>query len=200
MSDEDDEALLEDLEKETENDPAMAHLREARIQQLASDLARLKSLRSEGYGSYHDVKDEKVLLEITTSHRRCIVHFHKTDFNRCRIMDDHLKTIAEEHLEAKVVKINVEHAPFLVTKLNVKVLPCVIAFIDGVSVDRVIGFEGLGYGEDTFQTKDLEQRLVQVGVLEKVGGIGALGAERRAASGDDGVTKGETEDYGDDWD
>ena len=200
MSDEDDEALLEDLEKETENDPAMTHLREARIQQLASDLARLKSLRSEGYGSYNDIKDEKDLLEITTSHRRCIVHFHKTDFNRCRIMDGHLKTIAEEHLEARVVRIKVEHAPFLVTKLNVKVLPCVIAFVDGVSVDRVVGFEGLGYGEDTFRTKDLEQRLVQVGALEKVGGIGALGAERRAASGDDGMAKEEAEDYGDDWD
>jgi len=98
------------------------------------------------------------------------------------------------------VKINVEHAPFLVTKLNVKVLPCVIAFIDGVSVDRVVGFEGLGYGEDTFRTNDLERRLVEVGVLEKVGGIGALGAERRETSGTDGAPQGEREDYGDDWD
>ncbi len=43
MSD-DDDALLDELEKETENDPSLAHLREARIQQLSSDLARVKDL------------------------------------------------------------------------------------------------------------------------------------------------------------
>ena len=34
MADEDDDALLDELERETENDPTLAHLREARIQQL----------------------------------------------------------------------------------------------------------------------------------------------------------------------
>jgi len=46
----------------------------------------------------------------------------------------------------------------------VQVLPCVIAFIDGIGVDRIIGFEGLGHG-DNFATKDLESRLLQTGVL-----------------------------------
>ena len=199
----DEDALLESLEEETESDPRLAYLREARIQQLSSDIARAKSLRSEGYGTYIDVKDEKNLLEITTSHEKCIVHFHKTDFNRCRIMDDHLRSIAEEHLEARVVKINVENAPFLVTKLGVKVLPCVIAFIDGVSVDRVIGFEGLGYSEDTFQTRDLEGRLVVAGVLNQVGGgIGALGAGQKVGDGRvQGSHAGEKEEgEEDDWD
>lgn len=61
-----------------------------------------------------------------------------------------------------------ENAPFLVTKLNVRVLPCVIAFVDGVSVDRIIGFEGLGYSEGTFTTADLEARLLKSGVLTRV--------------------------------
>lgn len=202
MSD-DEDTLLEELEKETESDPKLAHLREARIQQLSSDIARAKSLRSEGYGTYVDVKDEKTLLEITTSHKKCIVHFHKTDFNRCRIMDDHLRTIAEQHLEARVVKINVENAPFLVTKLNVKVLPCVIAFIDGVSVDRVIGFEGLGYSEDTFATTDLEWRLLGAGVLDRVGGIGPLAARKAGNGQGDGAENRELvheEEDEDDWD
>ena len=69
-----------------------------------------------------------------------------------------------KHFDTRVIKINVDNAPFLVTKLQVKVLPCVIAFIDGVGVDRIIGFEGLGLG-DNFTTKDLENRLLQSGVL-----------------------------------
>jgi hypothetical protein len=52
----------------------------------------------------------------------------------------------------------------LVAKLKVQVLPCVIAFVDGIGVDRIIGFEGFGQG-DSFTTNDLESRLLQAGVL-----------------------------------
>lgn len=62
---------------------------------------------------------------------------------------------------------NVENAPFLVTKLRVQVLPCVLAFVKGVSVDRIVGFEGLGYTQDTFTTKDLEERLLGSGVVQR---------------------------------
>lgn len=168
----DEDALLESLENDTENDPSLAHLREARIQQLASELKESKRLRSEGFGSYDQIKDEKRLMEITTSTEYCVVHFYKPDFNRCRIMDGHLSALAPVHLSTRFVRIDVEHAPFLVTKLNVKVLPCVIAFVAGVSADRIVGFEGVGYSEDTFKTGDLEKRLVGAGVLEKVKGAG----------------------------
>ena len=171
----DEDALLESLEKDTEYDPSLAHLREARIQQLSSELKKSKQLRGEGFGSYDQIKDEKRLMEITTSTKNCVVHFYKPDFNRCRIMDGHLSALAPVHLSARFLRINVEHAPFLVTKLNVKVLPCVIAFIDGVSADRIVGFEGVGYSEDTFKTGDLEKRLVAAGILEREKGAGDAG-------------------------
>ena len=72
--------------------------------------------------------------------------------------------MAPKHFDTRFVKISVDNAPFLVTKLKVQVLPCVIAFVDGVSTDRIIGFEGLGQG-DRFATKDLENRLLRSGVL-----------------------------------
>lgn len=62
---------------------------------------------------------------------------------------------------------NVENAPFLVTKLKVQVLPCILAFVDGKSVDRIVGFEGLGYTPDTFTTKNLEARLLSSGVVQR---------------------------------
>jgi hypothetical protein len=48
--------------------------------------------------------------------------------------------------------------------LKVQVLPCVLAFVDGVSKDRILGFEGLA-GGDNFTTRQLETRLLQAGVL-----------------------------------
>lgn len=82
------------------------------------------------------------------------------------------KILAPKHFDTRFLRINVEYAPFLVTKLKIQVLPCVLAFVDGVSTDRIIGFEGLGYSEDTFTTRDLETRLLATGVLDRAKTIG----------------------------
>ena len=91
-----------------------------------------------------------------------------------------------------------ENAPFLVTRLKIQVLPCVLAFVDGVSADRVVGFEGLGSSPDTFTPRDLEARLLQAGVLTRAkvlgdGGTG-LGWQQRSEHIDD---EGDDDD---DWD
>lgn len=82
---------------------------------------------------------------------------------------------------------NVENAPFLVTKLKVQVLPCVLAFIKGLSVDRIVGFEGLGYTQDTFTTKDLEARLLGSGVIQRAKAIedAGVGSRYKAARKED---------------
>lgn len=85
-SDNDDDALFDTLEDDAE----LGAYREQRMQQLHSELQRAKKLRESGNGSYLEIKDEKVLMETTTSNKFCIVHFFKPDFNRCRIMDGHL--------------------------------------------------------------------------------------------------------------
>jgi thioredoxin-like negative regulator of GroEL len=65
------------------------------------------------------------------------------------------------------MKINVDNCPFLVTKLGIQVLPCTLAFIDGIGADRIIGFEGLGRSPDNFTTRELEARLIRAGVFSR---------------------------------
>lgn len=84
--------------------------------------------------------------------------------------------MAEKHFDTRFLKMNVENAPFLVTKLKIQVLPCVLAFVNGVSVDRIVGFEGLGYTQDTFTTKDLEGRLLSSGVIQRAKATGDAAA------------------------
>ena len=79
----------------------------------------------------------------------------------------HPQAIAPAHYEARFLKINVDNCPFLVVKLKIQVLPCVIAFADGISADRIIGFEGLGRTLETFTSRDLEARLIRSGVLAR---------------------------------
>jgi thioredoxin-like negative regulator of GroEL len=96
----------------------------------------------------------------------------------------------------------VENAPFLVTKLQVQVLPCVISFIDGISVDRVVGFEGLGGGKgvDNFKTQNLEARLLQCNVLVRSKLTGAESEFRASSQPQPSQTKQYEDDDDDDWD
>ena len=112
-------------------------------------------------------------------------------------MDGHLEKLADSHLSTRFVRIAAPSAPFLCTKLSIKVLPCVLAFMDGMSVDRIVGFEGLGYTEDTFTTKDLETRLLGSGVL-----VRATAGDQYGYGERDRGRKEEDKDLGDDddWD
>lgn len=107
------------------------------------------------------------------------------------------QTLAPKHTDTRFLRINVDNAPFLVTKLKVQVLPSVFAFVDGVSKDRLLGFEGIGRGTDSFKTWQLEARLLQSGVLTraKMQGDTAIAKTRTVSE-----TRQEMSDGDDDWD
>ena len=192
----DEDALIAELEEEDDN-TAFSALREKRLEQLHAEMNRAKMLKETQHGTYKEIKDEKELMEITTSTKLCVVHFMKPDFNRCRIMDEKLQVLAEKHFDTRFVSINVDNAPFLVVKLEIQVLPCVIAFIDGVGKDRIIGFEGIGYRQDTLAAAELEARLLACGVLVRAK---MTGRESRS-NGRNAVKEREDEVYDDDdWD
>ena len=48
--------------------------------------------------------------------------------------------LARHHDDTKFIKINVAKSPFFVDKLAIKTLPCVIIFIDGKAIDRIVGY------------------------------------------------------------
>ncbi|KAI9690651.1 MAG: hypothetical protein M1820_009931 [Bogoriella megaspora] len=190
---EDEDALIASLEE----DDSIQSFREQRLQQLHGELSRAKAKRESGGGSYTEIKEEKGLMDITTDTKLCVVHFFKPDFGRCGVMDRNLEALAPKHFDTRFLRINVDNAPFLVTKLKVQVLPCVIAFVDGMGVDRIVGFEGLGYG-DSFTLQDLESRLLKSGVLvrtkmSKEDGLSYRGSLQGKREMDD-----DSED--DDWD
>ena len=108
-----------------------------------------------------------------------------------------IKALAPKHFDTRFLRINVDNAPFLVTKLKIQILPCVIAFVDGVIAERIIGFEGLGRG-DSFTVRELEMRLLRSGVLvrAKTGkDEDRVGNLRKTTAGSDA-----NDDNDDDWD
>ncbi|KAF2159880.1 hypothetical protein M409DRAFT_70767 [Zasmidium cellare ATCC 36951] len=190
--DDDEDALIAELEDE--DDGAFDALRERRLEQLHAEISRAKLMKETSHGTYMEIKDEKQLMDITTSTKLCVVHFMKPDFNRCRIMDEKLAVLAEKHFDTRFVSINVDNAPFLVVKLGVQVLPCVIAFKDGVGLDRIIGFEGVGRKPDTITASEVEARLLTCGVLVRAK-MNEDDDRRRARQQEQAE-----DEYDDDWD
>ncbi|KZP32944.1 thioredoxin-like protein [Athelia psychrophila] len=162
---EDEEALFAELEAEIENDDSSA-MREHGLAVLKQEMGRVKDMQSNDYGRYTEITSEKEVIRASAREPRCVIHFYHTNFKRCEIMDRHLAKLAPKYFTTRFIRVFVESVPWLVEKLMIKVLPCVICFVDGVSTDRLIGFEELGGGE-TFETATLELRLSMSGVIQK---------------------------------
>jgi hypothetical protein len=86
QSDDEDELIAS-----LEDSPALDAFREQRIQQLHQELARSKAQKNQGFGNYTEIKEEKALMDLTTTVKYAVVHFAKEDFARCGVMDGHLE-------------------------------------------------------------------------------------------------------------
>ncbi|OJD22128.1 hypothetical protein ACJ73_06532, partial [Blastomyces percursus] len=184
-SSDDNDALFAALEREEDNPSYKAQ----RIEQLQLELAaraqqqQQQQQQKDSNNSSNNaatlqntlvptLPSDQSLLDFTTRHPRCVIHFSHPDFARCAVMDKHIHVLASLHHETRFATADVRTIPFVVEKLKVKVLPCVIGFVDGVGVERIVGFEGLGFGgrqdaDEEFRTGELERRLLARGCLVK---------------------------------
>jgi len=175
--DSDDEFL-----DELESDPAFEALRERRIQQMK--LQQLKDMenRAKGHGDYRTISQDEFLLETTgSSSEWIVVHFYHNQFEKCKIMDHHLKQIAEKHIECKFLRIDSEKAPFFCTKLKVRTLPTVLLFQDGKTMGRLVGFEGIS-DNDEWPTSHLQKWLSGIGAIQYTKSTDELEQEMRHLS------------------
>ncbi|KAL4926107.1 thioredoxin-like protein [Aspergillus undulatus] len=167
----DDDDLLKELEEEDD-----ASYRAHRAEQLKAEFATSQKSGTQRTtlvedSLYPTLKSDQALLDFTTQTQRCVIHFAHPDFAKCDTMDEHIRALAARHQDVRFARVDVRETPFVVEKLKIRVLPCVIGFSDGVAVERVLGFEGLGIGGgdglEGFSTATLEKRLLGAGVLSQ---------------------------------
>lgn len=116
-------------------------------------------------GLLTEITNEKDLISFSSTERQVAIHFFHPKFERCSLLDRHLTVLARLHPTTLFLKANVLNCPFLTQKLKVSVLPCLITFKDGISKDKIVGFEELG-NSDKFSTGALEWRLGQSGIID----------------------------------
>lgn len=156
-------------------------------------------------GLLTEITHEKDLIQFSSNERCVAIHFFHPKFSRCALLDRHLTVLARLHPTTLFLKANVLNCPFLTAKLKITVLPCLITFKDGVSKDKIIGFEELG-NSDKFSTGALEWRLGQSGIIDPrenrkpifgFGGDNNAGGET-VGSGVVGAKKDDEDDFWDD--
>jgi len=176
----DDDDFFDDLE----NDPALASLQEKRLAEIKNRYAQEKQNHMQGHGEYREIVEEEFLKEVCGS-ENVVVHFYHNEFLRCKIIDKHMRVIAPKHKNCKFLHLNAEKAPFFVHKLCIQVLPTLVIFKDGVSNERLTGFEELGH-KDEFRTEVLEHCLAKAGCIKlKRWEINAFNARGNDDSDDD---------------
>jgi thiol-disulfide isomerase/thioredoxin len=154
----------EDFNVDDDSESILDAIKAKRLREMKRETKEMIKNKAKGHGEYREISQDDFLPCVTDT-KRVVVHFYHRDFERCKIIDVHLREIAKQHLETKFVYLNAEKTPFFVTKLAIKVLPTLVLFTDGLALDRVVGFEDLG-GEDEFETIILTRRLVGAKIID----------------------------------
>ncbi|CAJ1954447.1 unnamed protein product [Cylindrotheca closterium] len=178
--DEDDDSFDDsDFEDDLDDEGALEAFRARRLAELQQAHKKESEQKAKGHGEFRTISQDEFLPECTSS-LWVVVHFFHKDFERCNIMDHHLKRIAPLHLTCKFVRIDAEKAPFFVEKLKIQTLPTLLIFLDGKTVHRLTGFDGLEdfmdvgrskrmNNPDEFTTAALGRYLEGTGCLEYEG-------------------------------
>mmetsp|Transcript_27076 Transcript_27076/g.29531 ORF Transcript_27076/g.29531 Transcript_27076/m.29531 type:complete len:225 (+) Transcript_27076:81-755(+) len=161
------DAKLKALEELDEDD--FEAIRQKRKQQLQKKMQQEQVWKHLGHGVYSELTDTKEFFEAAKKSQRLVVHFYRSVTPRCQIVDAHLHQLAQKHLEARFVKIDVEKSPYLVEKLGIILMPTVVLVKDGKTEHSIRGFDEMG-GVDDFSTTDFAYVLSQHGMINFDGG------------------------------
>ena len=153
LKEEDEDDDFDEVDSEEER------IMKAELEKMKGEALKKKELAARrAYGQYREIIETE-FLDTCLKNKRVVCHFYHNDFERCKILDEHIKKIANEHPETLFIRINAEKTPFFTTKLNIRVLPTLIMFVDGKAIGRFIGFQDFGMSDD-FPTINISRKLV----------------------------------------
>ena len=87
------------------DDPDLQRIHEERIAQLQKEAEKRAEMKTKGHGTYDEIEEGK-FLEVVTKTEIVVVHFFHKEFERCKIVDKHLKILAQKYFDTKFVKLS----------------------------------------------------------------------------------------------
>lgn len=146
---------------DTMNTDDLQVLREQRLKEMKALKKKQEEWLANGHGAYCELQDEKEFFEVSKKSPNIVCHFYRDGAERCRIVDMHLKILAQKHIEARFCKVNAEKSPFLTQRLRIKVIPTIALITNSKTKDYIVGFTDLGNCDD-FSTEMMEWRIGEI--------------------------------------
>ena len=87
------------------DDPELEKLHAERLAQLKEEAEKRAQMKVKGHGQYEEI-EEGTFLEVVTKADTVVVHFFHKEFERCKIVDKHLKVLAQKYFDTKFVKLS----------------------------------------------------------------------------------------------
>lgn len=117
-------------------------IRSARLAALKASSVERRQNVQRGHGDVETIAQDAFLKTVCDA-KAAVVHFFHDEFDKCKVVDLRMGELASKYLETKFARIDAQRAPFFVEKLQIRVLPTVVFFVNGSSVDQLVGFDGL---------------------------------------------------------
>jgi len=154
-----------------ENDEdALERIRAKRMKELKNMQDKRAVWLRQGHGALNEIGSDKDFFDEAKGSKKLVVHFYRNTTLRCKVLDEHLKVLAKQHIETKFLKLDVDKCDWIVQKLNIRIIPTMALILDGKTTGYLRGFEEFG-GTDDFSTEMLEWRLGTAGIITYKGDL-----------------------------
>lgn len=87
------------------------------------------------------VNDDNFRFEVLRSDKPVLLEFYATWCGPCRMIAPVVESIALEHPELKVCRIDIDESPKLASFYNVMSIPMIVAIKNGEVVDTLLGYQ-----------------------------------------------------------
>lgn len=90
------------------DDPELQKLHAARLEELREEVEHRKQesdLLTRGHGNLNEIQ-EGDFLEVVTKTEFVVCHFFHEDFQRCKILDKHLTSLARKYIKTRFIKLS----------------------------------------------------------------------------------------------
>lgn len=152
-----------------------------RTQRMA-EMKKRQQLKQEwltnGHGEYTELDREKDFFGVCNKSVNVVCHFFKQGSPHCKVLDMHLKKLAQKHIETRFVGLDVERAPFLTGRLKIRTIPTMALVKDNNTKHYIAGFTELG-DTDEFTTELLEWVLARYEIIDYNGDLSVPPEEAR---------------------
>lgn len=146
------------------DDDGLEAIRRRRISEMQKASADRAVWRRNGHGVLHRIT-EKDFFDRAKGVSRMVAVFHRAGSSRYATdLLEHIRRIAEAHLETLFVDIDAVNAPFLATRLNLRVMPSIVMLKDAEIHKVLVGLDELS-STGNFTTGGMEKRLFSMEML-----------------------------------